>query len=135
MLFLLMVPVIAVVAGAHHILQLYAPSNVVVARVRAERPHFRTALRLLGAAAALVTVAHIVSDWVALGGPGWLNLVVLLLLWDSIKFGVCAAAGLVRMAVGCLVRYPPFGPAARRIESRCHPVVGDPAWTKFRLPD
>jgi hypothetical protein len=37
-----------------------------------------------------VAAVHAISLAIAAGAPGWLNLVVLLLAWDAIKFAVVA---------------------------------------------
>lgn len=82
---LLAFPVIAAVALAHHYLLLYAPSNVLIRRVRAWRPTLITVAAMMAVAAALIVALKVVADAVASGAPGWLNLVVLLLAWDAFK--------------------------------------------------
>ena len=79
-----------VAALAHRYLQMYAPSNAIVARVRRARPRVRVAGGLLVLSAALAFVAAILTDVVASGGPGWLNLLVLIAAWDALKFGILA---------------------------------------------
>lgn len=87
MLLLLMLPVVFVVAHVYAYLQLYAPSNVLIAHVRSAPPRLRTAVALLLLAATLLVAMHLVAEAVASGAPGWLNLVVLILAWDAIKVG------------------------------------------------
>lgn len=96
MIMLLALPVIAAVALAHRYLVLYAPSNVLVRRVRATAPALRTAAAMLAGASSLIVTLKVVSDAVAAGAPGWLNLVVLVLAWDTIKIGWLAIAVLFR---------------------------------------
>lgn len=105
MLLLLFIPIFYVVACAHRYLQVYAPSNVVVARVRAAPPRLRTAGWLMLLAAILIAAMHQLAEAVAAGAPGWLNIVVLVLAWDSIKFGLAAAV----MATQCLGSVRPVG--------------------------
>ena len=88
MLFLLAVPVLILVTAAHRYLQLYAPSNWVIARARAAPPRARTMLLLAALAITMLMAMHSLADAVAAGAPGWLNLVVLVLAWDMIKFGL-----------------------------------------------
>lgn len=104
MIMLLALPVVAAVALAHRYLVLYAPSNVLIRRVGATPPALLTAAAMLAVAASLIVALNVVSDAVAAGAPGWLNLVVLVLAWDAIKIGWLAVAVLVR----CVTR------AARR---------------------
>jgi hypothetical protein len=91
-------------ALAHRYLQMYAPSNAIVARVRRERPHVRVAGGLLVLSAALAFVAAILADWVANGGPGWLNLLVLIAVWDAFKFGTLGGVIAVRCGLTALLR-------------------------------
>lgn len=98
MLLLISLPVLVLVAALHRCMQAYAPSNLVITRARVAPRRWRTILLLLAIAAILLLVMRVVGSWVAAGAPGWLNLVVLVLAWDSIKFGM--AAGL--MAFGCM---------------------------------
>src|SRR5687768_5860339 len=96
MLFLLAIPVIVAVAFVYQLLQGVAPSNLIVRSVRAARPSARIAASLLGLAATLLLTMRAVASAVAAGAPGWLNLIVLVLAWDTIKFGSLAIAVLLR---------------------------------------
>lgn len=104
MLYLLAIPVIVAVAFVHRHLQVYAPSNVLIRRVRASHPSLSALAMLVALVAALLVGMAMASRAAAAGAPGWLNLVVLLLGWDAIKIGWLAIALLVR----CVTR------AARR---------------------
>lgn len=99
---LLALPVIAAVALAHRCLLLYAPSNVVIRRVRASAPTLRKAGALLALAAVLLLAMKAVADGIAAGAPGWLNLVLVVLGWDAIKFGMLAAIELWRVVIAGL---------------------------------
>src|SRR5690606_9566821 len=105
MIMLLALPVLLVVARAHRYLQDYAPSNALAARVRSEYPSFGTALRLLAMASMLVVGAHLLATWASTGGPGWLNVVVLIAIWDAFKFSFLAFAVSFRIGTGFVRRY------------------------------
>lgn len=90
MLILLAIPVIVAVAFVHRLIQVVAPSNLLLRSVRRTRPRGRLAATLVGLAAVLVLTMHVVADAVLAGAPVWLNLVVLVLAWDAIKIGMLA---------------------------------------------
>jgi hypothetical protein len=90
MLLLLAMPVMATVALAHRLLLAFAPSNVLIRRVRASRPTFRSAAVQAVAAVVLVRTAHTLSLAIRTGAPDWLNLLVLVLLWDAVKCSLLA---------------------------------------------
>ena len=104
MLILLALPVIVAVAALHRYLQVYAPSNVLVRRARAQRARWRTAFTLAAGAGALVIVMHAFAGAAASGAPDWLNLVVLVLAWDTIKVGCLAVATAGRLSLQSLKR-------------------------------
>jgi len=80
-------------------LRCYAPSNIAVDAIRTRRGH------KWGVPAALVLVpfylyaACFTTTLIERGGPGWLNVVVLVLIWDALKFAVMAP-----VSVGLLIR-------------------------------
>lgn len=88
--------VVVAVAAVHRYLQAYAPSNVLVRRMRTQRPRWRTVFALAGIAGVLLIAMHAVATAVAGGASGWLNLVVLILAWDTIKLVVAAFAAFLR---------------------------------------
>jgi hypothetical protein len=96
---LLALPVVVAVALTHRALQTVAPSTILVARVRATRPTLLRAAGLGALALALVALAHGLTMAIASGGAGWLNLLVVVLLWDAIKFAGVAVAIAVRAAI------------------------------------
>lgn len=100
MLILIAIPVIVLVASCHRLVQAVAPTNMLTRAVNSAVPRWRTAVGLLALSMILVGGMHALSREVAGGGPGWLNLVVLVLAWDAIKMGLLAAVVTVR----CLVR-------------------------------
>lgn len=109
MLILLAMPVVVAVMTIQRSLAVAAPSNILIARLQSAR------LSLLGAGAictlalTLLAIAHRLSDDVTHGAPGWLNLVILVLLWDTIKLVLTAAsvtAGAAIEGVRRAVRQP-----------------------------
>lgn len=98
MLMLLFIPIFYVVACAHRYLQLFAPSNLLIARVRTSPPRWRTVMLLVALAYALVGAMHFLSTAIENGAPGWLNLLVMVLAWDAIKIGLLGAGQCVRLA-------------------------------------
>ncbi|MBM7517563.1 hypothetical protein [Nocardioides nitrophenolicus] len=79
MVIVLALPAIFAVAAIHRFLQLYAPTNLLVRQVRAQEPRCSVAAVLSGLATTLLVMMHLLGEAVANGGPGWLNLAVLML--------------------------------------------------------
>lgn len=96
MLFLLMVPVFMFVATTHRLLQLYAPSNLIVAYVRRVRPRLWLAGALLVLASCFTLGAAVASESASTGGPGWLHLLFLVAIFDAMKFLLLAITVLLR---------------------------------------
>jgi hypothetical protein len=85
MIMLLALPVLAFVALSHRCLQLYAPSNLLIRRVRASCPRLGAFAGLIVLAGTLLVAMATTSRALSAGAPGWLNVVVLVLAWDAIK--------------------------------------------------
>lgn len=85
MLILLALPVVVTVAAVHRYLQHFAPTNLLVGRVRAQECRWRTVIMLAGLTVGLLLVMQAVTVALASGAPGWLNLGVFLLAWDALK--------------------------------------------------
>jgi hypothetical protein len=100
MLLLLLAPVLVLVTFSHRYLQRYAPSNAVIARLRIAPPRWRTAGLLVALGLTTLMAMHLLAEAVAAGAPSWLNLIVLILAWDSIRFELVAASVALRCAVG-----------------------------------
>lgn len=89
-------PILAIASFIYSLLQRYAPSNIVLRWVRSRRglkwgvPAMLLALPYLG-------LALWCSSLVAGGGPAWLNLLVLLGLWNAMKFLVIGPTSVVRL--------------------------------------
>ena len=103
MIMLLALPDIAAVFLARGYLVLYAPSNVLIRRVREAAPALSTAAAMLAVASSLIVAMKVVSDAIAAGAPGWLNMVVLVLAWDAIKIGCLGFAVMLRW-IGIVTR-------------------------------
>ena len=102
MLFLLVVPFLAAATVLHRILQIYAPTNVLIRTVRTSKPSLCAAAGLLVLALALLSLMHAVVLAIDVGAPAWLNLVALLLAWDFIKIGLLTSFVSARLlASGC----------------------------------
>lgn len=99
MFFLLMVPVFFLVSTVHGYLQLYAPSNMVVTWIRMSPPRSRHVLLMAGLAAVTLIAMHLLDLAIAAGAPGWLNLIVLILVWDTIKFSIFSAITVCRLGL------------------------------------
>lgn len=109
MLILLALSLIVAVAAMHRYLQSYAPTNLLSRSVRAHEPRWSAVALLTVLVAALLVVMHMLGEAVANGGPGWLNLAVLVLAWDVIKLGILAVVLAGRCSVrGCLRRWRDF---------------------------
>jgi hypothetical protein len=117
MLILLALPVIIAVAAMHRYLQTYAPTNLLVRRVRAQAPRWRTAAVLIVLATALLLAMHALGEAIANGAPGWLNPLVLVLAWDAIKFVVVSGQVTVRLLGRAIRAKSPFAGAPRRAVS------------------
>jgi hypothetical protein len=104
MLLLLAVPVVAAVALADRLFQAVAPSNILIARVRSARPSPLRAGTLASLAMMLLVLGHCLTVAIASGAPGWLNFMVLVLLWDAIKVMLAAVILAARSATAALRR-------------------------------
>jgi hypothetical protein len=96
MLVLLAVPVIVVTAVVHRLVQTTAPSNVLIAHIRRARPHWRAGVGLVILALACLVAVHILTAAMAAGAPAWLNLPILILAWDAIRFMLLGVSTIVR---------------------------------------
>jgi uncharacterized PurR-regulated membrane protein YhhQ (DUF165 family) len=87
----------AISARLYYLCQRFAPSNIVIRRV-----HTRTGIKwgpLVGLAGValygllMLVTATVVRD----GGPGWVNLVVLVAFWNTLRFACLIPVSLVRL--------------------------------------
>jgi len=93
MLVLLVVLVFILVAMAHRCLALYAPSNRLIRTARWARQRWLAAAGLIAGSCMTLLLMRGLTAAVSAGAPGWVNLVVVVLGWDAIKF-TAAAVGI-----------------------------------------
>jgi hypothetical protein len=87
---------IAFVSRIYAFFQQSMPTNILI-----RATHTRRGLKW-GVPAMLLAVVYIViaaalAQWVAGGAPGWINLLVLLCLWNALKFIVNGPVAFVRL--------------------------------------
>lgn len=101
-------------------LRRYMPTNVALDAIRTRRGlKWGVPAMLLGAP--YLVAAYICTSLIAAGGPGWLNLLVLLFIWNATKFlvmGPVSAVLLVRVRRARVSGAPPH-PTRRRRPSGC----------------
>lgn len=78
-------------------LRRYAPTNILIGAIFTRRGLKWGMLAMLLAGPYLLAAALCVG-WIERGGPGWLNLLVLLFLWNAIKFVVVGPVSLLWLA-------------------------------------
>ena len=84
-------------AIALHTFLQYAPTNLLLSRLRSRHGlKWGVPFTVLGAAYFLA--AAILATWLHGGGPAWLNLLVLLGLWNGLKFVVFGPLSLILLA-------------------------------------
>lgn len=86
MLFILALPLSSCVAQIWRYVDTYAPSNILIRKVRSTPPRWSTVLALVALATALLVAMHVLALAVERGEPGWLNVIMFVLAWDAIKF-------------------------------------------------
>lgn len=117
MLILLAIPVLFAVTAMHKYIQSYAPTNLLTRRVRAQEPRWTTAAVLTVLVAALLVVMHMLGEAVADGGPGWLNIAVIMLAWDAIKVAVLTLSVMLRAIAAPARRGMARGPRVAQASS------------------
>lgn len=107
-------------AIALHALLQHAPTNPLLHRLRSRHGLKRgVPFMLLGAAYLLV--AAIFTSWLQNGGPGWLNLLVLLGIWNGVKFLVFGPISLILLARALIAEHKD---EAHRIKTEpSHPTL------------
>ena len=66
-------------------LRRYMPTNILLDAIRTRRG-LKWGVPAMLLAVAYLTLASICTNLISAGGPGWLNLLVLLFLWNTLKF-------------------------------------------------
>ena len=84
-------------AIALHTFLQYAPTNLLLSRLRS-RHGLKWGVPFMVLGAAYCFVAAMLTSWLHDGGPGWLNPLVLLGIWNGIKFIAFGPASLILLA-------------------------------------
>lgn len=84
-------------AHSRYYLRRYMPTNIVLDAIRTRRGLKWGVPAMLLAAPYLLGVYYCVTV-IEAGGPGWLNLLVLLLSWNALKFLIMGPVSLVLLA-------------------------------------
>lgn len=91
--------IVNVITRVRWFLRCYAPSNIALDAIRARRGHKWGIPAVLALVPAYLYAASFTTTLIERGGPGWLNLIVLTLIWDALKFAVMAP-----VSIGLLAR-------------------------------
>ena len=91
MLGLLASSIFQLVATSHRYLARHGLTNLLVRRVLSSPPRWRTALALGSATGLLAVFAGALEVLISEGGPHWLYVLILVVVWDAIKLATCAA--------------------------------------------
>ena len=84
-------------AIALHTFLQYAPTNLLLSRLRS-RHGLKWGVPFMVLGAAYFFAAAVLATWLHHGGPGWLNLLVLLGIWNGVKFLVFGPISLILLA-------------------------------------
>lgn len=95
-----MIPLILTVSSfIYAVLQRYAPTNIVLGQIRRRRG-LKWGVPAMLLAAPYIVLVYWCSSAIGDGATGWLNLVILLCLWNALKFvaiGPTSVALLIRV--------------------------------------
>lgn len=80
-----------------HGLLAYAPSNLLLDRIRT-RQGLKWGKRAMLLAVPYFAIAYWCTTIIDNGGPGWLNLVVLICIWNAFKFLIMGPVSMVMLA-------------------------------------
>ena len=75
-------------------LRTYMPTNILLSALRTRRG-LKWGVPAMLIAVPYLLGAWLLTVWIADGGPGWLNLLVLLFIWNALKFLVSGPITLV----------------------------------------
>lgn len=110
--------ILTVSSFIYAVLQRYAPTNIVLGRIRRRRG-LKWGVPAMLLAALYVVLAYWCSSAIGDGAPGWLHLVILMCLWNALKF---VAIGPISVAL--LIRARHDEAVARRERAR-HELHGE----------
>jgi hypothetical protein len=88
---------IAFVGRAYAFFQRSMPTNILI-RATHTRRGLKWGLPTMLLAVVYIVIAAALAQWVAGGAPGWINLLVLLCLWNALKFFVNGPITAIRLA-------------------------------------
>ena len=88
---------IGFVSRVYAFFQRTMPSNILI-RATHTRRGLKWAVPAMLLAVVYIVIAAALAQWVAGGAPGWINLLVLVCLWDALKFAVNGPITAVRLA-------------------------------------
>lgn len=77
-----------------YFLRRYMPTNIALDAIRTRRG-LKWGIPAMLAAGPYLLAASICTNLIAHGGPGWLNLLVVLFIWNAMKFVVMGPVSLV----------------------------------------
>jgi hypothetical protein len=83
----------------HAVLQRYAPTNIILGTLRRRRYLKWGAVAGVAGVAVYGTALYFTRTAIEAGAPGWLNILVLLLFWNAIKFLWTIPASILRLAI------------------------------------
>ena len=84
----------ALSASIRYYLRRYMPTNIALDAIRTRRG-LKWGVPAMLLAAPYLLAASICTNFIADGGPGWLNLLVLLFIWNAMKFLIMGPVSLV----------------------------------------
>ena len=87
---------IAFVSSVYTFFQRTMPTNILI-RATHTRRGLTWGVPAMLLAVVYVVIAATLAQWVADGAPGWINLLVLVCLWNALKFLVNGPVTLVRL--------------------------------------
>lgn len=87
---------IAFVSRIYVFFQRTMPTNILIRATHARRG-LKWAVPAMLLAVVYIVIAAALAQWVAGGAPGWINLLVLVCLWNALKFVVNGPITVVRM--------------------------------------
>ncbi|WP_062389926.1 hypothetical protein [Demequina iriomotensis] len=91
--------------GVRDYLQRCMPSNILI-RATHRRAGLKWGVPAMLVAGVYLVVGGGLVQWIADGGPGWLNLAVLVCLWNALKFVINGPITLVMLLRACAEESP-----------------------------
>lgn len=99
-----------------YFLRRYMPTNILLDLIRTRRG-LKWGIPAMLLAAPYLLAASICTNLIADGAPGWLNLLVLLFIWNAIKFLIMGPLSLVLLARARIQEAAERGRVRRRSEA------------------